>query len=51
MSKTSYREVRSHRAPQQKSKKSSLFRNTQPDGYSRQQQQQLSRARFNRDAP
>jgi hypothetical protein len=44
------REVRSHRTPQKNSKKRSLVRASQPGLGSKEQQQQLSRARLNRAA-
>ncbi|MEG4291898.1 hypothetical protein Q5692_24220 [Microcoleus sp. C2C3] len=48
--KSSDREVRSHRTPQKKSKKRSIVRASQPGFGSKEQQQQLSRARLNRAA-
>ncbi|MEG4633308.1 hypothetical protein QUB56_27635 [Microcoleus sp. AR_TQ3_B6] len=48
--KSSDREVRSHRTPQTKSKKSSIVRASQPGFGSLQQQQQVSPARLNRAA-
>ncbi|MBD0312191.1 MAG: hypothetical protein ICV86_04680 [Microcoleus sp. T3-bin5] len=48
--KSSDREVRSHRTPQKNSKKRSIVRASQPGFGSKEQQQQLSRARLNRAA-
>ncbi|MEG4025307.1 hypothetical protein [Microcoleus sp. S13C4] len=53
--KSSYRDIcrrkpgRSYRTAHRK--KRAIVRDIQPDGYSRHQQQQLSRDRFNRDVP